>query len=513
MTTRAPGRTPWTTPVFLLAVVSLCYAVAQFSLVTTAFGIEWDEAVYISQFSGNGAPIAFHASRGWGTPLVVAPVVMFTDSIAVLRAYLMVLSALLLFGAFRIWLPVRPGRTVPLAAAIFAACWPAVLYGGEAMPNIFTALGAVALTGLVVRAAAPAASRGRGLLAATAGLVVLVALFRPTDTTVIVLALAAAVVLTPRAAARRDSLAVIAALGAGLAVAWGLWIVDAVRRYGGAAERMELATEYFGPYRWLAGHYLRALDGPVVCSTLDGCGPVTAGAAAWAAGFLLLAAAGSALLWRRGLRLAATASAAVAACAAGAYLYHPLLPHPRYLLPTYGLLAIAAAEGVVLLAAALRRRARAGCALAFCALLAAGHLFPQAGYLIDNVGRLAPGRARDVAVAADVKEIGYRRPCLVYGWHAPQIGHHLGCEAAGTSGGRPLPATPAHVPARAASGYSVIVVYRGDADRNAPDLASWPRHRLPSSGWYARMHDGRTGPGVPPDLARRESGLPGLPGL
>ncbi|GAA3444126.1 hypothetical protein [Planomonospora venezuelensis] len=507
MTVLVPGRRR-VSPGLLLSIVALCYAAVQFSLVTTAFGIEWDEAVYISQFSGKGAPIAFHASRGWGTPLVVAPVVVFTDSIAVLRAYLMVLSSLLLFGAFRIWLPIRPGYTVPMAAALFAACWPTVFYGSEAMPNIFTALGAVALTGLVLRAVIPGVPSGRAALAVTAGLVVLVSLFRPTDTTVIVLILAgvtACTLLSP--GHRRRAVGVIAALGAGLLAAWGLWTADAVRRYGGVAERMELATEYFGPYRWLAEHYLRALDGPVVCSTPDTCGPVSAGGVAWATALLLLSAIGSVTLWKRGHRLVSAAPAAVALGIAGAYLYHPLLPHPRYLLPAYGLLSIAAADGVLVVGAALRQRTRAAYAVAFCGLLAVGHLGSQAVYLLDNVGRLTPGRAQDVVVAAKVKKIGYRRPCLVYGWHAPQIGHHLGCEAAGASGGKALPATPRHVPLKAANGYSVIVVYRGDADRAASDLAAWPRHRLTSNDWYARISDGAAGPAAPPGPVGYEPGL------
>jgi hypothetical protein len=495
-----------TDPRVLLGAVAVCYAAAQFALVTPAFGIEWDEAVYLSQFSGNGTPIAFHASRGWGTPLIVAPVVAFTDSVAVLRTYLMLLSALLLFGAFRVWLPLRPGHTVPVAAGLFAGCWPAVLYGAEAMPNGFTAFGAVALTGLVLRAVMTDTGRERTLMAAVAGLVVAVSLFRPTDAVVIVLSLAAPAALTLRSPDRRRRAAgVITALAGGLVVAGGMWAVDAVWRYGSLTERMEQATALFGPYRWLIDHYLRSLDGPVSCSTAEACGPLPVGGLMWAAGFLLLVAAGTAAAWRRTHRMAVAVPVAVGACVLGAYLYQPLVPHPRYLLPAYALMSIAAAEGLLLLLVR-RRRVRAGYAVASCCLLVGGHLHSQAGHLIDNVERLAPGRARDAAVAAEIARIGHRRPCLVYGWHAPQIGHHLGCEAAGTSAGRPLPAVPGYVAVKAARGYSVIAVYRGDTARIAPDLGSWREHRL-SDGWFARVNDGEIDLGTPPDAAVHEPGL------
>ncbi|GII03258.1 hypothetical protein [Planobispora takensis] len=502
-------------PVAVLAVVALCYAAAQLLLVSPRFALEWDEAVYASQFSGNGAPIAFHASRGWGTPLLVAPVVALTDSITVLRVYLTGVSALLLFVSFRLWLPLRPGYAVPVAAALFAGCWPAVFYGDEAMPNVPTALGAVALTALALRAAT---ARGvpAGTAVTVAGTVVVVSLFRPTDVTVIALTLAGALaflLLSP--ARRRGTLIAIAALGTGLAAGWGLWTADALRRYGGVAERLEKATENFGEYRWLGGQHLRALDGPVVCSSQDTCGPVPVAGAVWLAVFLLLAAAGLASARRRertaagrgdGLTVLAV-PVVVAAGIAGAYLYYPSLTLPRYMLPAYGLLSIAAAAGLLRSAGALRRRTAPAYAVACCCVVVGGHLWVQASQLLDNVGRLMPGRARDVTVAADLRRLGHGRPCLVYGWHAPQIGHYLGCEAAGTPGGEPLPATPRHVAAKAADGYAVIVVYKDDADRGAPDLASWPRHRLPASGWYARVNNGEIDTGVPPGRPYDEPGL------
>jgi hypothetical protein len=57
--------------------------------------------------------------------------------------------------------------------------------------------------------------------------------------------------------------------------------------------------------------------------------------------------------------------------------------------------------------------------------------------------------------------------------------------------------------ARHAQGYTIIAVYRGDVDGEAAYMADWPRYRLTSTDWYARISTGGTNAGVPRDVSER----------
>ncbi|GIH89515.1 hypothetical protein ACFFMN_14035 [Planobispora siamensis] len=494
-----------TSPVALLAAVAFCYALAQIFLTGPRMGLGYDETVYVSQFSLNGKPAGFHASRGWGTPVLAAPVVSLTDSIVALRMYMTTVSAVLLFLAFRLWLPLRPGYAVPVAAALFAAWWPSVFYGHEVMPNLYTALGTVALTGLALRAAAPGARRRPLLLAAVAVVAAVLPFFRPSDALIVAVAVGGvtAVMLLSRAR-RRPAFLVILALGAGSAVAFGQWVLEALLTFGGIRERVELGTQNFGEVRWLVGHHIRALDGPTLCSGPVGCGPVPVAGVAWLAVFLLLAAGGLVAAWRREHRIALVAAIVVGTCIALAYLYYPAFVAPRYLAPAYALWSFAAAEGFVRLLAVLRHRAGTVAAVACCALLTGGYLHVQNGYLAANVIPTERSRSGYQRLADELRKIEFRRPCLIYGWNAPQVAYLLNCEARSALSGKPFPATPDYIlDQRIKSGYHIMAIFREDVDMSAPYLRGWPRHLLTSGGWYARInHDLR--PSAPAKAAGKK---------
>ncbi len=513
---RAPGRKGRGTlrssgPEILLAAVAVCYALAQILLVTPGIGFGNDEAVYANQFSANGPgglqpfrgwDMGYHSSRGWGTPILVAPVVMFTDSIEALRLYLTLVSSSLLFAAFRVWLSVRLGYAVPAAAAIFAGSWATVFYGNAVMPNLYTALGAVALTGLILRGAASGASPGRATLVMVAVATAVLPLFRPSDALVITCGAAGgtAVLLLSRRH-RRPAFLTLTAVGAGAVVGYGMWVLESLLRYGNIPLRLKEATRMFGDPQWLVEHHVRVLDGPTVCTTLDGCGPVTPGGLVWLAGLALLVGAGLLSGLRRGHGSVVVIPVVVGACIAAAYLYYPGQIAPRYMLPAYGLWAIAAGEGLRFLIGTLRRRTRAVYAVACCSLVLGGYLHLQSGYLTANVGPQTAGRAGMRLAAERIKEIGYGRPCLVYGWNTTQVSYYLGCEALPEWNDRPLPAVPRDgVEEKLAEGATVILLYRGDADRNASYFAFWPEYRLTRSNWYARISPGGL---TPPPGTRR----------
>jgi hypothetical protein len=582
VTARRPLRRSLS-PQVSLGLVAACYAAVQLVVVGTDLALEWDEAVYASQTAREGTPILFHPSRGWGPALLAAPVVAVTDAEPTLRLYLTAVSSLALFLAFRVWLAVRPGHTIPVAAVFFAACWPTTYYGGQLMPNLYTALIAVALTGLVLRPGLTGAVPSRRSLAGTAALGLLLVLFRPSDALVITTSLAAsAVAVLPwldgvaraggttvapppshrtgrhrrsgrsswvRSAGpsvvrravgwsawrrwcagphRRGTLCVLAALVAGSGLGWAQWVVEAWLGYGGVARRMAESTENFGPARLLLGAHLRALDGPLLCGAGAGCGPIPVGGLVWVLACALLGALGLALAWHgrarrivmawrgggrrisvtshgRGRWVAVAVPFVVGAAAGGAYLYFPGLTAARYLLPALALLAVPLAEAAAVLAAAaragLRRRDRwgavgASAVTALGALAVAGHLGLHVSYLAENVRVVKPIRAAERAVAGKIATLGVRRPCLVYGWSAPQIAYRLGCKAVGTAGNRPLPATLPDVVREQApehGDHTIVAVFRDQADASAPYLADWPEHRL-TGGWYARVRtpDART---------------------
>ncbi|MFC4057836.1 hypothetical protein ACFOWE_05995, partial [Planomonospora corallina] len=460
-----------------LALVAIGYAAAQFLLLTPDMGLGHDEAVYASQFSNNDKPAAYHASRGWGTPLLIAPVVMVTDSIVVLRGYLTVVSALLLFGAFRIWFPVRPGYTVPAAAALFAGCWTTVLYGHAVMPNLYTAFGAVALTGLALRVALVDKPVRKADLVMTAIVAAVLPLFRPSDAMVITVSIAGAMAVLLFSSRRRAVLRGLLALSVGSAAGFGQWTLEAMSRFDNPIKRLEAATKSFGTPQWLVEHHVRALDGPTACGTAQSaCGVVPAGGVIWLMIAALLVAVGVLATWRSG-RAVILVPLVVGCGIAVAYLYYPGMIAPRYLLPGWGLWAIPAGEGVVRLATAFQQRIRLAYAVACVCLLLGGHLYLNHGYTVLNDRFLDLSTRHVKVLAKKIRKLGFRKPCVIYGWRAVQLAHHLDCDPGASFSGLPLPpVTPKPVLAKMKAGYHVIAIYRGDSDRYVTDITSWPEY-------------------------------------
>lgn len=79
-------------PRLVLAVVCVLHALSPWFLVGFDVRYAWDEAVYLSQFSGDSPPVIFSAPRARGTAMLVAPVTVFTDSVVLVRLYLVALS-------------------------------------------------------------------------------------------------------------------------------------------------------------------------------------------------------------------------------------------------------------------------------------------------------------------------------------------------------------------------------------------------------------------------------------
>ncbi|MEV5893364.1 hypothetical protein [Nonomuraea fuscirosea] len=453
------------------------YAVVQLVAVAPGMGLGWDEVVYVSQVDPRVPAAEFIAPRARGITLLVAPVVLVTSSTEALRVYLCLLSALGLYASFGVWLRVRPGPVVPVAALLFASTWLALFYGNEAMPNLWVAFGAVAATGFFLRCVRPGA--GRGPAAGLALSVAAVALLRPPDSVWLVLPLALALA-RPGWRCRRAGIALVA----GLAVGWADWIVEAYVRFGGPAARWHAAgaANETGLHVSLLDH-VRALDGPLLCRPPADCGPVVTAWLLWLIAVPALALLGlyAARRHDRAPTTRCVPGPAGGVLAAGCGLamavpYAFLVGYaaPRFLLPAYALLALPVAHAVW---SPGRRPALAG-------LVAAGVVAQVVlqGITLDKVvtGGLAR-RGADARVARALLAMDVRPPCLVYGERAVMIAYRMGCH------GYPVLSWPEEAPAQVrgapGTGTRVVAVDRG-GPTPAPFLRPWEEAGMPGR-WHA----------------------------
>ncbi|GAA2875850.1 hypothetical protein [Nonomuraea rubra] len=458
------GRAALPPPWVLLALVSCAYALSQLLIGAPWTGLGWDEAVYASQYAGHAPPAPFSAPRARGVPLLVAPVVAVTDSVPVLRLYLVALSSLGLFAAFAVWLRVRDSRAVPLAALLFAGCWLSLFYGGQAMPNLYVALAAVAAAGAVVTGRAPV---GLGVAFAV------MSLMRPSDALVAAAVLGVAALAVPAWRRTRS----LVAIAAGTAVGWGLWLAEAELAYGGMLRRLRDAGEHNATgWSFTLAEHARALDGPSLCRFGTDCGPVSPVALIWWLAIPAMVAAGLWAAWRERRPGPALLATACGVSLALPYLFYVGYAAPRFLMPAYALLALPAADAVT----ALFRR-RLGAALMSAGLLA--HLALQGAYAYRMGHGHVAGRERLAQAAEHLRQQGVRPPCLIYGESGVQLGYLLGCESQGVIQ-RFAERQPARVRRALERGYQVVVVHAGV--RPPGYVAGWPGTDLPGR-WKARF--------------------------
>jgi hypothetical protein len=332
---------------------ALAFTLAQLVLSVPGTGLGWDEIVYVSQVE-RGTPTAyFSAPRARGITWLVAPVAAVVHSATTpvaVRLYLAVLSGLALFLALRVWRRLLPAPVLGCAGVLFAGCWITLFYGPRVMPNMWCALGALAATGWFLRASGVGDPPGRREAPLAGVAVAFVALMRPGDGLFLALPLTAAALLVPGWRRRRT---VPALLVAGLVVGVLPWVAEAYLSYGGLLPRLRRAGEIQGGMglHMAVDDQIRSLSGSSLCRPCDvpWRHPWTA---LWWFALWPLTAAG-ALAARRAGRTAASATAVVVALSlAVTYLFTIDYAAPRFLLPTYALLALQVSE---LLVAAVNR--------------------------------------------------------------------------------------------------------------------------------------------------------------
>jgi hypothetical protein len=473
----ARGR-PW---LLVLVLVAAGYSGVQFALNSRDTGLGWDEAVYISQFADGVPPAVFGASRAHGLPLLLAPVDTLTSSILAIRVYLTLLSGVGLVVAFWPWLRLRDSAVVPLAAFLFASTWLSIFYGGQAMPSLYVAFGAIAAVGLF------GLSLERSSRAALFGLVTsfaFLSLVRPTDSLLVAAPLVAGALLVRRW--RRP--APIGAIAAGLAIGWGAWIVDAFARFGDPLSRLnEASSASDSGLHFTLGEYLRGLDGPLTCGFSAPCGPYPVVELVAFAALVGLAGVGVHASRRAPALEFARVAAVVAAVFAGVYILFVGFAVPRFLLPVWGLLAIPAAEGLRWLVrpgGGLVDRRRL--VLATAGVLAFGAAQVATADRIIDTTRL--GRANYVPIAhALERQVGVGPPCFIWGYHAVEPAYTARCESGGSIGDFDLPRPPTDLRDALAAGKRVVII----AQRPSvpwPRFRGWTRtrlHGIDGERWYA----------------------------
>ncbi|MFF0083095.1 hypothetical protein ACFYR1_25725 [Streptomyces canus] len=409
---------PW------LAAVAGAFTLAQLVLVRPDLGLGWDETVYVSQVSGHVPAAYFSAPRARGISLLAAPIASWSDSTALLRVYLAVLSGLGLYFALRVWRAHVMPRVLALAGALFASLWVTLFYGPQAMPNYWVAVGALACVGCFLRVRANAGDRAArwGVFGGAA----LMAWMRPMDAVYVVLPLLALALRRPR---------LLAVLAAGLLAGAGEWVIEAYMSYGGLAQRLSDASRIQGGLglHLAVADQLHSLGGRTLCRPCTGSAPNPVVTLWWFA-LPVLAALGAITAVRARRALPVLLPLACAVTAAVPYLFLIGYAAPRFLLPAYALLALPVAHGLAHLVSAPTRGSARTVAVSLVAACLAAHLAVQFVVLEHTVHGSAASRDNWSRTASALHTLGVRPPCLLSGYEAVPIAFYAGCGSAQTDG-------------------------------------------------------------------------------
>ncbi|MEU7473969.1 hypothetical protein AB0A94_36665 [Streptomyces sp. NPDC044984] len=408
-----------------LAVLAAVFTLAQLALVRPVLGLGWDEIVYVSQVTSHHPAAFFSAPRSRGVSFLVAPVASWSESTALLRVYLALLSGLALFWALRSWRGLFPVRVLVTAGAFFASLWVTLFYGPQAMPNYWVAVGALTAVGCFLRHRADPSSGGSlwGVVAGAA----LMAWMRPTD------AVWVTVPLLVLALAGRHGRFLLALTG-GLLAGAVPWTVEAYTAFGGLRERLAEASRIQGGLGLdiAVDDQLRSLGGRALCRPCTGSMPHPVITLWWFV-LPLLAVLGLVVAVRARRTLRTVVPLACATTAALPYLFMIEYAAPRFLQPAYALLAIPVADALWYLVTAPRGKWRPA-ARTLVALGLAGHLTVQLTVLVHTVDRNVDSRRDWARTAGDLHRLGVRPPCLITGHEAIPIGYYTGCSSGTTAG-------------------------------------------------------------------------------
>jgi hypothetical protein len=432
---RPRGGLPGRDSVFWLALVSILFLAAELTPALLRMPLGADEITYIARTSTLANGVSLPPVHGQGAGLLAAPATLLTGSLTAIRVWMSVLSAVGLFLALLCWRRLRPAWVLAIAGLILGGMAISQNSGVQIYPDWWGALGVLALTGLLLHAVNGTMST-RITLPGVAFTSLLIVLMRPQNI-VFIMGPAILAVVVVRAWRQRK---VLIAMGIGVVLGCLEWVIGGYLWYGGVGSRIQLAGQeppsfslYFS---W--GTQAKVLSGPWYCIPPSGCqGWNMPGESVWWVAFLAVAVLGFWAAWRTSDKASSVLAAATAVWVIGLYCLLVPFGAPRYLTPSWALMSILAADGVVWLATKARWH-RAGIAIA-CVFLLSG-LISQRFVLQREAVEQSSGRAFAENAAA-VRAAGVKPPCAM---DSPSAAYYAGCIAPWT--GETVPEMLARTP-------------------------------------------------------------------
>jgi hypothetical protein len=435
---------------FWLVLVSVAFLAAELTPALLRMPLGADEITYLARTSAHASTVSLPPVHGQGMGLLAAPVTLFTTSLTAIRVWMSVLSAVGLFLAVLCWRGLRPVWVLALAELVLASLAITQNSGVQIYPDWWGALGLLALTGLFLNAV-NGRMRARVVLPLIGFVSLVIVLMRPQN----VVFLMGPVILACLVVRGWRNFRVLAAMAVGTALGFAEWVAGAYIWFGGLFERINLAGQEPPPLHlyFALGTQLRYINGSWYCST--GCTQwAVPYETPWWIAFLAVAILG---LWAGWHRSAMKASSVLAGASAlwVFLLYAFLVPFgaPRYLLPTYALMSILVADGLIWAVTESRWRKvsesrwRKLVAVAACLFLLGGiasqRVILQHQAAGQTIVRQFPAEAREL------EQIGVHPPCVM---DNTSIAYYLGCSAPWTTSGTDLQAVTAFVQMHAPGG-------------------------------------------------------------
>lgn len=438
----------------LLSILGVSFALFVLQVIVfRTVALDFDEAIYASQFAPGKFPLQFDAHRSRGMSFLAAPSVLLTDSVEVLRVYLAAIhigGMALAAALFRRWI----GGAAAVVVAVLGSSWVATLTTTLLMPNLTVAILALIAVGFLIR---DLNGVGGSSLIGMAVALALAFEIRFPDGIWLAAALSLTVLVHRKGIMKR-----LVFVGAGSVIGSAVWIIEAYLRFGDPIKRFRLAAE---------AHAYTGLGIVQQASLLDGppAGPdrvvrISRSGIAW---WIVMAALVALVLVRRiddpARRRVFRVTAGAGLVMAIPYFFLIKAYAPRFMLPAYALIAVPMAGAIW-----RARRDRIAVVLAIALIGSLPWHARMSATWLERDNRLKQGR-KDVGLL--VKDMAAGRPCsLVSTRGFPAISWYSSCR----SNQILLEDAETYLAERAGSGDAVYLLSAGTAVPAQP-YSMWKR--------------------------------------
>jgi hypothetical protein len=384
-----------------------------------------DEITYIARTSAQHSGVYLPPVHGHGAGLLAAPVTLLTTSLLALRIWMAFLSALALGLSLVCWRGLRPAWVLALGGFIFGSLAITELSGVQVYPDLWAGFGALAITGLLLQSVGNR-WQPRVVVPLIGFVSFFVVLLRPQNIVFVLAPTFLAAVLIRQWRQPR----VLAAMIVGIALGTLDWVAEAYLWFGGLFSRITLSGQEPPKFGLTFSLIMQArtLSGPWYCTSNASCPgwnyPLLI---LWWMGLLVLVAVGLYAAWRTRAKASSVLAVVTGAWCAACYILFVPFGAPRYLLPTWALFAIIAADGIVWLATKSDLK-RVGAAIAAAFLLIG--VVTQHVVLVSETASAAAVRPF-IGKANYLRDHGIKPPCVVF---SPSVAYYVGCSAPWSGG-------------------------------------------------------------------------------